>query len=242
MSTTEHLPAPASESDGARETWTKAGPVVSHLPVEEVVTLQERAEASVAEPGALGLFGFAVGTLLIAIPVSGILPQASVMATLSTVLVFAGIAQFIAGLFSLRKGITFAGTAFCVYGANNTLIAAYYLFHAAGLFPNNTNDQLLLGIELFCFAYISLVLGFAALRVNLEFVAILWALVPGFGLAAVYDAGGPSGIGDIGGYFLILAAGLAFYGATALVVNASYQRPVIPLLSRVAPQRRNQPS
>lgn len=241
MSTTEHVGPPTGQPDGAREAWTKAGPVVSHLPLDEVVALQERAEASIGEPGALGLFGFAVGTLLIAIPVSGILPQTTVMATLSTVLVFAGISQFIAGLFSFRKGITFAGTAFCAYGANNTLIAAYYLFHAAGIFPNNANDKLLLGIELFCFAYISLILGVAALKVNLEFVGILWALVPGFGLAAVYDVGGPGGIGDIGGYFLILSAGLAFWGASALVVNASFQRTVIPLLSRIEPARRHQP-
>lgn len=238
MTTTEQLPpasTPDGARDGARETWTKAGGIVSHLSQDEVVALQERSEASVAEPGAMGLFGFAVGTLVIAIPIAGILPARATFAALPEVLVFAGIAQFIAGLFAFRKGITFAGTAFCVYGANNTLVATYYLFHAAGIFPNGPNDKLLLGIELFCFAYISLVLGIAALKVNLEFVGILWALVPGFGLAAVYDVGGPAAIGDIGGYFLILSAGLAFLGATALVVNSSYQRTVIPLLSRTQP-------
>ena len=215
-----------------REKWTKAGPVVSGMPDEQVVLLQERAEASVGEPGAMGLFGFAVGTLLIAIPIAGILPLTSVNATLPAVLVFAGIAQFIAGLVAFRKGITFAGTAFCSYGANNTLVATYYLLTSAGVIKNGVNDKLLLGIELFCFAYISLVLGIAALKVNFEFVSILWSLVPGFGLAAVANVGGPKAIGDIGGYFLILAAGLAFYGASALVINSAFQRTVLPLASR----------
>lgn len=141
-------------------------------------------------------------------------------------------AQFIAGIWALRRGNTFAGTAFGVYGANNTLVATYFLMKAAGVFPGNHNDKLLLGVELFCFAYISLVLGFAALRVNLAFVGILWALVPGFGLVAVHDVGGPADIGHIGGYFLILSASLAFYGASALVINSSFGRAVLALISR----------
>lgn len=218
---------------GRQERWTKAGPVVSAMPADEIRQIEERALAGVGEPGAFSLFGFAVGTLLIAIPLSGLVStQIGVLATLAPVLVFAGIAQFIGGLIALRKGNTFAGTAFCSYGANNTLIATYYLFQVAGVFPTTTDTTLLLGVELFCFAYISLVLGFAALPVNLEFVAILWALVPGFGLVAVHNVGGPTAIGDVGGYFLLLSAALAFYGASALVINSSFERAVLPLFSR----------
>lgn len=223
-------PVPRSEP---RERWTKAGPVISGMPEERVVELQERAEASIGEPGAFSLFGFAVGTLLIAIPLSGLVPlKAGVAATLAPVLVFAGIAQFIGGLVALRKGNTFAGTAFCAYGANNTLVATFFLFRAAGVFPKTPDTTMLLGIELFCFAYISLVLAVAAAKINLEFVGILLALIPGFGLVAVHNVGGPVAIGNIGGYFLILSAGLAFYGASALVINSAYRRTVLPLLSR----------
>lgn len=215
------------------EQWTKAGPVVTAMPRQQVVELREQAEASVGDPGGFSLFGFAVGTLIIAIPLSGFIAlKPGVQAAIAPVLVFAGIAQFIGGLVALRKGNTFAGTAFCVYGANNTLIATFYLFQAAGLFPLTAGARLLLGIELFCFAYISLVLAVAALTVNLEFTGILLALVPGFGLAAVPNVGGPAVIGNIGGYFLILSAGLAFYGASALVINSAFQRRVLPLLSR----------
>jgi uncharacterized protein len=216
----------------ARELWTKAGPVVSALPPQEVLTLQERAEASVGEPGAMGLFGFAVGTLLIAVPISGQLPQTTIPAALPAVLVFAGIAQFVAGFIAFRKGVTFAGTAFCCYGANNTLIATYYLFAATGVVAGTSADRILLGVELFCFAYISLVLAVAAAKVNLEFVLILLALVPGFALPAVTQVGGGAAFGHVGGWFLIASAALAFYGASALVLNSAYQRTVLPLLSR----------
>lgn len=234
MSTQPHASAlPDGGRTIPRERWTKAGPVVSGMPAERVAELQERSEVSVGEPGGFSLFGFAVGTLIIAIPLSGFVPlQTGVLAALAPVLVFAGLAQFIGGLIALRKGNTFAGTAFCAYGANNTLIATYYLFQSAGLFPAAAGPKLLLGIELFCFAYISLVLAIAALPVNLEYVGILLALVPGFALTAVPNVGGPVEAGNVGGYFLILSAGLAFYGASALVINSAFQRRVLPLLSR----------
>jgi pyruvate dehydrogenase (quinone)/pyruvate oxidase len=60
--------------------------------------LQEVAEASVGDPAPMGLFGFAVGTLLVAIPIAGIMPLTNVSAALPTLLIFAGLAQFIAGL------------------------------------------------------------------------------------------------------------------------------------------------
>jgi succinate-acetate transporter protein len=215
------------------ERWTKAGPLVTALPAEGVSELQQRVEASVGEPGAFSLFGFAIGTLLIAIPLSGLVPlKTGVAAALAPVLAFAGIAQFIGGLVALRKGNTFAGTAFCSYGANDTLVATYFLFRSAGVFPATADTKLLLGVELFCFAYMSIVLARAAARVNLELVAILAALVPGFGLVAVQNVGGPAAIGNVGGYFLILSALLTFYGASALVLNTAYGRALLPLLSR----------
>lgn len=222
---------PQAEPPDIQEIWTRSGPVVTSMPPEEVARLAERQQALAGESGAMALFGFAVGTLVVAIPLSGLTSVSSIIAVFPELLVFAGIAQFIGGLIAYRKTNTFAGTAFCVYGANNTLIATYFLMKAAGLIPGNHADMLLVGIELFCFGYISLVLGFCAFKFNVVFIAILWALVPGFGLVAVHDVGGPAGVGYVGGYFLIISAALAFYGASALVVNATFKRAVVPLIS-----------
>ncbi|HEY7049873.1 MAG TPA: hypothetical protein VH373_21845 [Jatrophihabitantaceae bacterium] len=48
--------------------------------------MQEVAEASVGDPAPMGLFGFAVGTLLVAIPIAGIMPLTNVSAALPTLL------------------------------------------------------------------------------------------------------------------------------------------------------------
>ena len=225
-------PVATAQPTALHERWTKAGPVVTHLPDERVFELQEVAEASVGDPAPMGLFGFAVGTLLIAIPIAGIMPLTNVPAALPTLLVFAGLGQFIAGVVAYRKGNTFAATAFCSFGANNVVVSTFFLFQSAGVFAKNTDTMRLLGIDLIAFAYIAFVLMIAAARFNAVFVLVLLALFPGYGLAGVGDVGNFTTVGNVGGWFLIISAGLAFYAAGALVLNSCYSRTVLPMFSR----------
>jgi succinate-acetate transporter protein len=211
------------------EIWTKAGPIETSIPETELRTIEERRQASIAEPGALGLFGFAVGTTVIAFVISGITPATSAVAAVPVLLVFAGIGQFIAGLFALAKGNTFAATAFGAYGANNTLVATFFWMMQGGLIPNTSSNRLLLAVSLLCFGYISLVLMIAAVRLNSVYVSIVAALVPGYTLAAFPWFGGSTAVGHWGGYFLFLAAALAFYAGSALVINSTHEQPLLAM-------------
>jgi uncharacterized protein len=213
--------------------WTMAGPVISHLPEARLHELREVSEASIGEPGAMSLWGFAVGTLLVAIPISSELPIGTINASLPALLVFGGLAQFIGGLYAYRKGNTFAATAFCAFGANNVVVSTYFLFQGAGVFPKTSDTMLFLAIDLFCFAYIAFVLFLASFKLNAAFTLTLLALFPGYGLSACGNIGSlPSVIGEIGGWFLICAAGLAFYTGGALALNSTYERPVLPMFPR----------
>lgn len=213
-----------------QEIWTKAGPISAETYDEvELHRIEEHRSAAIGDPSALGLFGFGVGTTVIGFVISGFVPTTSMTASIPAVLVFAGVVQFIAGLFALVKGNTFAGTAFSSYGAGNVIVATYFWMNHYGLVGSTGADKLLLGIGLFCFAYISFVLGIAALHLNPTFVAIVWSLVPGYALAALPNAGGPAWVGYLGGYFLLLAALLAFYAGTAVVINSTHERDVVHL-------------
>lgn len=213
--------------------WTKAGPVISHLPDNQVLEAQELSEASIGEPGPMSLFGFAVGTLLIALPITTVVPAATALAAVPALLVFAGIGQFIGGLVAYRKGNTFAATAFCSFGANNVVVSTFLLFQVIGLFPKNANTNLFLAIDLFCFAYIAFVLLLASFKLNAAFVLVLLALFPGYGLSAVgYLSSMPAVIGQIGGWFLVCSAGMAFYAGGAIALNSTYERTVAPMFSR----------
>ena len=88
------------------ETWTESGPVLSHLPDREIALLRERALTTIAEPSPLALWGFATGTWMAATVLGGFLPVAYGFAVAPTLLFFAGIPQFIGGLFAFRRGRT----------------------------------------------------------------------------------------------------------------------------------------
>jgi uncharacterized protein len=227
-------PATPIGADGSVQQWTKAGPVAGPLPVPDLQRLQETQEATVAEPAPLGLFGFATGTFAIGYVLSGFTPApaAAQVATAAVLLVFAGLTQLVAGMWAFRKGNTFAATAFGCYGANNTVVATFFLMTAAGVFGKSFSTDVVLSIELFCFAYISLLFAAAAVKLNAVFVMLLAALVPGFALSGLGLIGEPAVIGHIGGYFLLLSALLAFYAASAEVMNAVYGRSVLPLFGR----------
>ena len=231
----EPLPPTPLRRGPERRVWTKAGPVDSARMLDEEIDVRvEREEVSTADPGAMALFGFAVGTLIVAFPIAGLVPATTTLATIPPVLVFAGIAQFIGGLIAYRRGNTFAGTAFCSYGANNVVVATYFLLQAMKVIPSTPGSPAMhmLALELFCFALISLIFAIGALRLNVAFTLILLALVPGFALAAIPNLGGTPVspvIGHIGGYFLMASAAFAGYGAAALVLNSVWRRGFLPL-------------
>ncbi len=72
------------------EHWTKAGPVIASMSDRDLHALDVPVEATLAGPGGFSLFGFALGTALIAIPLAGILPPAQVNAALPAVLLCRG--------------------------------------------------------------------------------------------------------------------------------------------------------
>lgn len=73
---------------------------------------------NLANPGPVGLCGFALTTWLLSLINGGFFTaQEGVGLVLSMALAFGGIAQVIAGMFEFKKGNTFGFTAFISYGA-----------------------------------------------------------------------------------------------------------------------------
>jgi succinate-acetate transporter protein len=213
------------------EQWTQGGAVhvVDGAPV---TALEAQSEARLGSAAPMGLFGFCVGTTVIAWVLSGWAPMpASLIAAVPSLLVFAGIGQFIAGLYAFGRTDSWAGTAMCSYGANNVIVAAYIWMQALGVIPRTGGDMLLLAVDLFCMGYISLALMIGALRLNAVFVLITLMLVAGYTLPGIQFLGASREVGMIGGYFLLAASFFAFYAATAMLVNSAWQREVLPMYS-----------
>jgi uncharacterized protein len=219
-----------SEIPARRQTWTTAGPVEHSVPATDIAAYEERAVATMADPAPFSLYGFATGTWIAGAIAAGWLAPTAFALTAPVLIVFAGLAQFIGGLFALRRTSTFGATAFCSYGANNVIVGTIFALQGSGHFPMHGAGATILAFEFFSFTFISLALALGSLRLNPFFFLTLLALVPGFGLVGVHlVTGGLDVIGYIGGWFLMASAALAYITGTVLMVNSAWKRTVVPL-------------
>lgn len=214
--------------------WTKAGPVVSHMPDGTIESLEERATATIAESSPLGLWGFATGTWIAATVVGGWLPLADMVAVAPIALVFAGIGQFIAGLYAYRRLNALTANAFCCFGAFNAAIGLLVLLQAGHIVPVGQGTNLVIGFLFESFGFIAVALTLGALRSNMATVAVLATLAVGYVLGGIpfltgSIAAGSSVVGIIGACFLFLSSLLAYYTGAAMLTNSTWKRAVLPI-------------
>lgn len=218
-----------------RAQWTKSGPLATHLPDEEIELLEETAAATIANPAPLGLWAFATGTWIAGTVIAGVFPQSAFTATIPVLLIFAGFAQFIAGLFAFRGANVLAATAFCSFGSFNVATALFFGLQAAGKLTMSGDPVVLQGLMLESFGFIALALFIASLRTNAALAITLLLLAAGYALSGLPDLmnGGGNGnmayLGKIGGWVLIASAIFAYYTGLAIVVNSSWKQTIFPL-------------
>lgn len=225
------------------ETWTKAGPVVSHMPDVDLDRLEERAAATIGDSSPLGLWGFATGTWIAATVVGGLLPFGDMHVVAPIALLFAGVAQFIAGLYAYRRVNSLLANAFCCFGSFNAVIGLIVLLQAGALVPAGQGANLIVGFFFESFGFIAFALGLGAFRTNFATVAVLMTLAVGYVLGGIpfldgtiaHVAGGGTGggsisiVGLIGACFLFISSLLAYYTGMAMLVNSTWKRHVLPI-------------
>ena len=185
---------------------------------------------SIADPGPLGLAGFALTTFALSGHNAGFIPN---LIWVGLALFYGGLAQFCAGMWEFRRGNTFAATAFSTYGAFWLSLAFFVLMILAGKVPTTgaeaVNIPAALGWFLFAFFIFNTYMMISAMRVNVAVFAVFLTLgVTEIVLAIGNWSGNPAGQGWtlIGGWLGILTAIVAWYTSFAGVVNSLVTRPV----------------
>ena len=195
-----------------------------------------------ADPGPLGLAGFAGTTFVLSLvnaglvgvqhgaPGGGLLPLVAGVA-----IAYGGIAQFLAGIWEFRTGNTFGAVAFCSYGA--FWISFYFIVHSAA---ENTGSVLFsgLGLYLWMWGIFTTYMFVASLRTTgaVALVFLLLAItfiILGIGNSALAGTTNvTNGTIKLGGYLGIATALAAWYASFAAVINSTFGRillPVVPL-------------
>ena len=195
------------------------------------------AEIKIANPGPLGLFGFALTTFVLSWANSGFMPKGGdIVVVIGLAVFYGGLAQLLAGMWEFRSGNTFGAVAFSSYGAFWLSFAALFLPGLGGALSLITSPAV--GIYLVGWAIITGLLLIASLRTNgataLVFILLFITYVV---LAIAWLSGSTAGPtttwNHIGGYLGILTAIAAWYaglaGLLTSVSNGKVALPVMPL-------------
>lgn len=177
-----------------------------------------------ANPGPLGLYGFALTTILLNIHNIGYFPVNSMIMGMG--IFFGGGAQFVAGIFEWKKGNDFGSLAFMAYGAFWLSLVFIWLAPQFGIEKADANAMgCYLGIwGLFSFVnFIQTLKGHFVGKILFGSLTILFAL-----LSISNFTENPDTL-KIAGYTGVVCGFIAFYEASAIMINKRFDKTILPL-------------
>ena len=189
--------------------------------------------AHIADPGPLGLAGFAATTLFLSAVNSGLLPGSVESGVFGLAIFYGGIAQLLAGLWEFTKGNTFGATAFVSFGAF-WLSFWYLVTHGVpdmlAAKASATDVDHAVGTFLLVWTIFTVYMFIASLRTTAAIAAVFLALALTFLFLCIGAYAASTGMTKTGGYLGLVTAALAFYGSFAVVTNSTFRRTVLPVI------------
>jgi succinate-acetate transporter protein len=189
-------------------------------PVSREPTAGERARAAAttgvgwvpADPGPLGLAGFALTTFVLSMFNSELVSSTGEPAVLGLALAYGGIAQLLAGMWEFRTGNTFGAVAFSSFGAFWISFFVLVTFNVADIPEADAGHAIV-----------------ASLRTTGAVALVFFLLAITFILLGIGNSGGNEDIVKWGGYVGIATAIAAWYASFAAVTNSTFGRTVLPV-------------
>ncbi len=175
-----------------------------------------------ANPGPLGLAGFAFTTWMLSMINAGWFDAKALGMVIALAMAYGGTAQMVAGVLEFRKGNTFGTVAFFSYGAFWWSFALFAHYFGA------TVPAAFIGWYLFVWGIFTFYMWIASLKTTMALQLVFLALWITFILLAI-GAWGVASMTTLGGYVGLITAILAFYLSAAEVINESFGRTVLPL-------------
>jgi succinate-acetate transporter protein len=182
----------------------------------------------IADPGPLGLAGFAGTTFFLSVVNTGMLNESVTGVVLGLALFYGGLAQLLAGMWEFTKGNTFGALAFSSYGA--FWLSFWYLLNHLPTTAAANDLYHAVGVYLLMWAIFTTYLFIGSLRTTGAVAAVLFFLAVTFVVLAIGWLDNHSvNIIKIGGWLGLITAVLAWYASFAAVVNFTFKRTVMPV-------------
>jgi succinate-acetate transporter protein len=178
-----------------------------------------------ANPAPLGLAGFGLTTLILNIVNADLIAKESIGMVLPVGLFYGGLAQFLAGMWEMKKNNTFGFTAFSSFGAFWMALALMVILEDTEVVepvPKNGLSVFLCAWGLFT-GYMTI----GTLKISRALQMVFATLTILFFLLAWGEHN--ETVMKVAGWEGILCAASALYASAAQVINESWGRYVLPL-------------
>jgi len=179
---------------------------------------------SLANPAPLGLMGFGMTTVLLNIHNAGFFPIDSMILAMG--IFYGGIGQVLVGMMCFKRGDTFGTTAFTSYGLFWLTLVGLIVMPKMGLAASPAG---FMGWYLSLWGMFTGFMFIGSMRYPLAKQIVFGSLTILFFLLAARDFTGSDLIGTIAGFEGIFCGLSAMYFAMAQVLNAEYNRVILPV-------------
>jgi uncharacterized protein len=201
---------------------------VAPAPRSEDPTAGRGAGWAPADPGPLGLAGFAATTFVLSMMNANLVNFGKALpVVLGIALAYGGIVQLIAGIWEFRTGNTFGAVAFCSYGGFWISFFILVQFDLGKIAPDEINSAL--GLYLWTWGIFTAYMFVASLRTTGAIALVFLLLAITYIVLGIGNAGGSEGTIHLGGWIGLLTAIAAWYASFAAVVNSTWKRTVLPV-------------
>ncbi len=184
--------------------------------------------SAIADPGPLGLAGFALTTFVLSTCNAKLVPG-TIAATFMTLgFFYGGLAQLLAGMWEFKKNNTFGATAFTSYGAFWLALASLVLFEKTGWLDFGPDRNIAVGLFLVAWTIFTIYMWIGSFKLNNALLFVFTTLVITFVLLDLAEFKIISSSAPGGFMGLVCAAG-AWYTSAAGVINSTFGRTVLPV-------------
>ncbi len=180
-----------------------------------------------ADPGPLGLAGFALTTFVLSMFNAGLVSKAGEPVVLGLALAYGGLAQVLAGMWEFRTGNTFGAVAFTSFGAFWISFWAFVTFFEGDVPAEHAGAAV--GLYLIAWGIFTLYMFVASLRTTAAIATVFALLAATFFLLGIGNANESEGLIEVGGWFGLATAAAAWYASFAAVTNSTFGRTVLPV-------------
>ena len=183
------------------------------------------AEEKLANPGALGLGAFALTTFTLNVVNADLISKDNLGMVLPLGLFYGGLAQFVAGMWDVKRGDIFGATCFTSFGAFWMVLALMIILKDNGVIAPVPREGM--AVLFIAWGFFTAFATVASFRVAKGVMLVFVTLTLLFFLLAIGEWS--TTMHKVAGYEGIVCAFIAWYCSAAILINTMYGREVLPM-------------